>query len=149
MRRVDAPEEHGVALSVFDDRNARPAASALAKALGRAVAAWNALKEGVASDCGAVEEWTFSSAKAGWTLRLKHRKRVIVYMTPCKGHFLASFALGERACMAAEAAGLPPDVLAAIAEAPKYVEGRGVRIPVRTPAEAAAIRALAAIKLAH
>jgi hypothetical protein len=138
-----------VALSVFDDRNVQPTAGALAKVLGPAAAAWEALREGVANDCDAVEEWTFSSAKAGWTLRLKHRKRIIVYMTPGKGHFLASFALGERACKAAEEADLPADVLRAIAEAPKYVEGRGVRIPVRTEKQAAAIRKLAAIKLAH
>ena len=89
-----------------------------------------------------------AGARFGWSLRLKRGKRVIVYMTPGTGQFLALFALGEKACAAAREAGLPACVVALIADAPKYAEGRGVRIPVRTKKDAAAIRALASIKLA-
>jgi hypothetical protein len=73
---------------------------------------------------------------------------VIVYLTPCAGHFLASFALGERAVRAIREAGLPAVMLSLIEAAPRYAEGRGVRIPVRTAKDVKSIRALAAIKLA-
>jgi hypothetical protein len=46
-------------------------------------------------------------------------------MTPQKGRFLASFALGEKAVLAARAAGLPAALLAAVDAAPRYAEGRG------------------------
>lgn len=139
-----------MALSVFDDREAPPTDPALARALGRAAAAWAALKEKLQHECAPlVEEWAFAGAKYGWSLRLKRGKRVIVYMTPGAGNFLASFALGEKACTAALDAGLPARVLALIAEAPRYAEGRGVRIPVRTLRDVASIRKLAAVKLAH
>lgn len=139
-----------MALSIFDDRATPPTEQALAQALGRAAAAWSLLKAQVGRQCAPLsEEWAFAGAKFGWSLRLKHGKRVIVYMTPGQGHFLASFALGEKACAAARTARLPAGVLTLIAEAPRYAEGRGVRIPVRTARDATAVSKLAAIKLAH
>ena len=139
-----------MALSVFDDKDTPPTDEALHAALGKAGPAWTTLKEAVSRDCAPLQEdWAFAGAKFGWSLRLKRGKRVIVYLTPCKGHFLASFALGEKACAAASAARLPARIVDLIASAPKYAEGRGVRIPVRTKRDAAAIRTLAAIKLAN
>jgi hypothetical protein len=138
-----------VALSVFDDKHTPPTPASLHDALGKAASAWTILKDAVSQDCAPVqEEWGFAGAQFGWSLRLKRGKRVIVYLTPCKGHFLASFALGDKACAAASAARLPARILDLIARAPKYAEGRGVRIPVRTERDTAAVRSLVAIKLA-
>jgi len=107
-------------------------------------------KEALFRECGPLqEEWAFAGAKFGWSQRLKRGKRVIIYLTPCKAHFLASFALGEKACAAARDADLPVRIQSLLADAPKYAEGRGVRIPVRTERDTKAIRILAAIKLAH
>jgi Protein of unknown function (DUF3788) len=75
-------------------------------------------------------------------------RRAIVYMTPRRGHFVASFVLGEKACAAARAARLPPAVMQAIDEAPRYAEGRGIRIPVRTAKDVQTVEALAALKTA-
>lgn len=68
---------------------------------------------------------------------------------PCRAFFLASFALGEKACLAAHAGGLPSCVLAVIDGAPKYAEGRGVRIPVRSKRDLEGVERLAAIKVAN
>jgi len=139
-----------MALSVFEDRATPPTDQTLAQALGRAARAWALVKEQVGRQCEPLrEEWAFAGAKLGWSLRLKHRQRVIVYMTPGQGRFLASFVLGEKACAAAREAGLPASLLALIAAAPKYAEGRGFRIPVRTAQDADAVGKLAAIKLAN
>jgi len=139
-----------MALSAFDDRKAPPTHQDFARVLDKAGAVWLDLKDELGSVFAPLqEEWSFAGAKYGWSLRLKRRKRVIVYMTPGRQHFLASFALGEKACAAALHAGLPAAILALIADAPKYAEGRGVRIPVRTRKEASTIVKLAAIKLAH
>ena len=96
-----------------------------------------------------IEEWNFSGKAYGWSFRLKQKKRTLVYMTPCRGYFLASFALGEKACLAAHAAGLPAPVLAIIDGAPKYAEGRGVRIPVRSRRDVDNVECLVAIKAAN
>lgn len=134
-----------MALSAFDDKSHPPTPDQVATLLGRARAAWDALRMDPALS-GLREEWGFTSKATGWGLRLRDEKRVIVYMTPLGGRFLASLALGEKAVAASRAAGLPPALRAAIEAAPRYPEGRGVRVEVRTTRDARAIAALAKIK---
>lgn len=139
-----------MALSALDDANTAPTAKTIASALGGAASVWVTLKDDLCREFAPLDEvWAFAGAKFGWSLRLTRGKRVIVYLTPCSEHFLASFVLGEKACAAARAAGLSQPILKLIADAPKYAEGRGVRIRVRTAKEANDIRKLVAIKLAN
>jgi hypothetical protein len=136
-----------MALGALTDRARPPGEKELAATLGRAAAAWRDLRTRVENTCAPIEpEWGFST---GWSLRLKRGKRVLVYMLPCEGHFLASFALGEKAVAAATAARLPAAVLATVEAAPRYAEGRGVRFEVRTAAQVKHIAALVAIKHAN
>lgn len=137
-----------MALSAFDDKSRPPRDDEVAAALGRTFALWNKLKELVAKHFPPLSiEWGFSSKSTGWGLRLKHHDRAVLYMTPCKGYFLASFVLGEKAVKAAHESGLPAAVLAAIDASKKYAEGRGVRLAVRAAADLRAIEKLAAIKM--
>lgn len=76
-------------------------------------------------------------------------ERTVLYMTPCDRHFLVGFALGEKAVNAAGTGSLPDSIMAIIDEAPKYAEGRGVRIEVRNQADLEGVKALAAIKMAN
>ena len=94
-------------------------------------------------------EWEFTSKKTGWGLRLKQEKRTILYMTPCKGYFMASFALGEKAVKAARESNLPVSVLKVIDSARKYVEGRGMRLEVRRLEDVRNVEKLAIIKMAN
>jgi hypothetical protein len=139
-----------MALSAFDNKDVAPDEQSLAAMLGRTSELWLQLTDSLRSDCGPLrEEWRFAGPKFGWSCRLQEPKRTLVYLTPCRGSFLASFALGERACAAARAAGLPASILALIDAAPRYPEGRGVRIPVRRRSDVDAVRRLAAIKHAR
>lgn len=70
-------------------------------------------------------------------------------MTPCKGYFLASFALGEKAVKAAHESDLPASILQVIDSAKKYAEGRGVRIEVKNARDVRAVEKLAIIKMAY
>jgi hypothetical protein len=97
-----------MALSAFDDKGSPPLDRALEEMLGRTSTLWARLKDDLQAAYGPLlEEWNFSGKAYGWSFRLKQNKRTIVYMTPCRAHFLASFALGEKACRAAHARGLP------------------------------------------
>jgi hypothetical protein len=121
-----------MALSAFEDKATPPGDRALAEVLGSTSRLWERLKHDLEQAYGPlIGEWDFSGKAYGWSFRLKQKKRTLVYMTPCRAHFLASFALGEKACRAAHAAGLPAPVRALIDGAPQYAEGRGLRIPVR------------------
>lgn len=136
-----------MALSAFDDPANRPDAGVLRSTLGRSHAAWLALIAAVEGKVAPLRpEWVFAGKSTGWGLRMKHGERVIVYMTPRAGSFLVSFALGERAVEAALAARLPAHVRKAIEGAPRYAEGRGVRIEVRGKRDLPALAELARLK---
>ena len=135
---------------MFDDKSKLRRATDLKNALGRTSASWDSLIAHIASEFAPLDEtWSFSAAKWGWSLRLKQKKRTILYMTPCKGHFLVGFALGEKAVKAAHEATLPDSVLTVIDGAKKYAEGRAVRIEVRSKKDRDNVMKLAAIKMAN
>ncbi len=119
----------------------------LAEALGPAKALWDELTDGLSAGLGIdAAEWKSYSPKSGWALRLFHKKRAIVYLSPARGWFLASFALGEKAVRAALGTGLPAPVVKIIEEAKRYVEGTAVRIEVKQPADLAVVLTLSAVK---
>jgi hypothetical protein len=139
-----------MALSVFEDRAHQPDDEELVGALGATADLWNELRHAIGARFAPVSAtWGFSSKSTGWGLRLAGAKRTILYLTPRDGDFLASFALGERAVKATRESGLSPAVLDAIDAAPRYAEGRGVRLAVRTAGDVREIMRLAEIKMAH
>ena len=138
-----------VALSAFDDKSRPPAPGELAAVLGRALGTWDDLIAHVeATYPPIIQQWNFAGAKFGWSLRLKCKDRVVLYMTPQAGAFLLGLVLGEKAAQAAREMDLPDSVLPLIDAAPRYAEGRGIRLPVVTGDDLAAVRALAALKMA-
>ena len=139
-----------MALSALDAKPHPPTEEELVAMLGSAYAHWKDLKKRIASQFTPLSiGWGFSSKATGWGLRLKQEKRAVLYMTPCKGYFLASFALGEKAVKAAKTNGLPASVQSVIDNARKYAEGRGVRLEVRNARDVQNIEKLAQIKMAN
>lgn len=139
-----------MALSAFDDKSRQPGADEVAAMLRRTSVHWCDLIEHISAEFPPLEKtWGFGGAKWGWSLRLKQKKRTVLYMTPCKGYFLVGFALGEKAVKAAHASRLSATVLAAIDGAPKYAEGRGVRLEVRNKTAREQVKRVAAIKMAN
>ena len=139
-----------MALSAFDDKSRPPQDDDLAAKLGSTFVFWNELKKLIASRFAPLSiEWGFTSQKTGWGLRLRREKRTILYMTPCEGYFMASFALGEKAVKAAHDSDLPISVLKVIDSAKKYAEGRGVRLEVRSAEDVRNVEKLAVTKMAN
>lgn len=139
-----------MALSVFDDKSKEPHVADLRSELGRSSSLWESLIGYIEAEFAPLEKtWNFAGAKWGWSLRLKQKKRTVLYMTPCRKHFLVGFALGEKAVKAAHAYPLPDSILAIIDGAPKYAEGRGVRVEVKTKKDLAAVKELAVVKMAN
>jgi hypothetical protein len=136
-----------MAFSAFDDKTAPPGEEAIAEALGPAHAWWDELRGRLSSAWHPYAEvWGFTSRTTGWGLRVKHGERVIVYLTPRQGEFLASFALGERAVQDALARGLPDAFVEIVAGARRYAEGRAVRVTVTSAADVDAVEKLALAK---
>jgi hypothetical protein len=138
-----------MALSAFDDKSKPPQETELAAMLGSTWDLWEELRRSIGTRFVPLsEDWGFSSKSTGWGLRLKRDPRTVLYMTPCKGYFLASFALGEKAVAVARASDLPTWVLEAIETAPRYAEGRGVRFEIRSSEAVRCMEQLAVIKMA-
>ena len=138
-----------MALSAFDDKSQPPRPARLRNVLGPSAGLWDRLIAFVAKrQAPLTESWGFPGVKYGWSLRLKKKDRTLVYLTPCEGHFLAGIVLGDKALGLARAGGLvPAPVLALVETAPKYAEGRGVRVEVRNAADLETAEHLVSIKM--
>lgn len=126
----------------------RPADAAVAEALGPAQRLWDDIRRRVGRDFAPMtEEWVFSGKKHGWTLRLRQKKRAVLYLKPLEQCFRVSLALGPKAVDAARAAQLPPDVLRLIDEAVQFPEGKAIRIEVRGARDVRVALQLATIRM--
>lgn len=136
--------------NAFISKPKQPTDAELAAALGPAKATWDKLLADLAQEYGAnVHEWKCYSPKAGWSLRVKRKERTIVWLAPCPGCFRVAFILGDKAVQAARHSKLPQRVVKALDKAPKYPEGIGVRLEVKSSRDIGTLKKLAAIKLAN
>jgi hypothetical protein len=135
--------------SAFIDKLKKPTPGKLKAALEGSGELWEELKTAIASQHPPLtEEWAYSGKNYGWSLRLKQKKRAILYMTPYAGGFRVALAFGENAVHAAHASGLPQSTLNIIDNAPKYPEGRAIRLEITSRKDLLLVEKLAAIKMA-
>ena len=128
----------------------KPTDAELAAALGPAKAIWDQLLADLAKDFETnIQEWNSYSPKAGWSLRVKRKARTIVWLAPCLGCFRVAFIFGDKAMQAVRQCELPQRILKIINEAPKYPEGTGIRLEVKSSRDIRTLKKLAAIKLAN
>ena len=138
-------------INAFKGREIRPTDAEIAATLGPTAGLWKELIQWMADKEGVTEqEWKgIVVKKYGWSLRLKQKKRNIVYLGPGEGCFMVSFVLSDKALTAAKEANLPKAVAEALAVAPHYPEGNGLRLLVHRATDLPAIRKIASIKLAN
>jgi hypothetical protein len=135
-------------LNAFAGKTDAPDDQELTLALGPAKTLWKKLVGDMdAKHVVNVQEWGSSSRKAGWSLRLKRKDRIILYLIPMRESFQVSLVLGDKAVKAARKSKLPERVLKTIAGAKRYAEGTGIRLAVTAPEDLAAIEQLAQIKI--
>ena len=132
--------------NAFIGRTKPPTDEELSTELGAARALWDELLTELALP---IQEWNSYSPKAGWSMKLKLKKRTILYLSPCHGSFRVGFILGDKAMEAARQLKLPKAVLKIIDEAPRYPEGTGVRLEIAARKDLAAVKKLAEVKLAN
>jgi hypothetical protein len=135
--------------NAFIGKMTLPSDQEVSAALGATAELWKQLLDWLAEQGVADQEWKSVSAKYGWGLRMKLKKRTIVYLGPCAGCFRVAFVLGDRAMAAARQADLSRTALKLLDEAPRYAEGTGVRLMVRASEDLADVRQLTLVKLAN
>lgn len=135
-------------LNAFAGKTDAPDDTELTLALGPAKTLWKKLVGDLeGKQVVNAQEWGSSSLKMGWSLRLKRKDRIIMYMIPMRGSFQVSLVLGDKGVKAARQSELPERVLKTIAGAKRYAEGTGIRLAVTGPEDLAAIEQLAQIKV--
>jgi hypothetical protein len=136
--------------NAFIGKPTRPGDDEVSAELGSAKTLWEQLLTDLALEHEIkTAEWYSYSPKAGWSLRLRREKRTILYLSPGKGCFMVSFALGDRAVQAARQSRLPRRVIRIINEARRYAEGTAVRIDVTKPEDIDVVKQLADLKIQH
>jgi hypothetical protein len=80
-------------------------------------------------------------------LKVSQADRTLFYVAPCRNEFEVTVVLGERATKAALAGRVRKSLHASIRAAKPYVEGRPVRVVVRSEADLAGVDELLAVKL--
>ena len=110
-----------------------PTGPEVAEVLGPKVKLWDELIEWMNEKAGVSDqEWKGVAVKKyGWSLRLKKKARNIIYLSPGKECFMASFVLSDKAVESAKQALLSSAVQDLLAAAPRYPEGNGLRLLVR------------------
>ena len=134
--------------NAFAGKNEAPKETELASMLGRTYGIWKdlltELRRALQLDG---QEWKTHSTKAGWSLRLLRRKRIILYLAPGRGCFSAALILGDKAIAAAKNGTHDARVQKLIATAKRYQEGSAIRIEVRGADDVEAVKVLANIKI--
>jgi hypothetical protein len=142
-QQVDIP-------NAFVGKTEKPTPADLAAALGPLAPVWDQLITSLATEYGVSDqEWSSFSPKYGWSLKLRFKKRTILYLGPCAGCFRVSFVLGDRALAAARESKLSASVLKLLEGAPRYPEGTGLRLLIKSASDVPSVRKLTQIKLAN
>jgi hypothetical protein len=134
--------------NAFIGKLKKPTNADLTKALGPTKSLWDQLLAALADQFELVDqEWNSYSPKYGWSLRLKRKKRNILYFVPYQGCFQIAFILGDKAIKATREIKLPKPVVKIIDEAKRWPEGTAFRLDVKKPKDIEIIAKLTAIKL--
>ena len=136
-----------MSLSVFGEKALVPNDEMLKAELCECKSCWDGIVNYIADTYGNFsEEWKYYSKAAGWSLVIKSGKRTLVYLIPLSGCFKANFVFGDKAVVAAQAAGLPDSLVTLILEAKQHMEGRSFMIDVKSEADVEIAKTLINIK---
>ncbi|MEX0737146.1 MAG: DUF3788 family protein, partial [Bacteroidota bacterium] len=87
-------------------------------------------------------------ASFGWTKKLLLGKRNLLFLTVRNGYFVVSFVLGDKAVALALGSSLSEELIRQLVTARKYVEGRGIRVEVKSRRALEQAKILLDIKMA-
>ena len=136
--------------NAFIGKPSQPTEPELAAELGPSKSLWKQLLADLEHEFSlTTHEWNSYSIKAGWALRIKLKARNIVYLTPSREAFMASFILGDKAIKALRANKPSKRVLNLLAEGKRYPEGTMFRMDVQKPEDLDIVKEFVRAKLDH
>ena len=136
-----------MALSAFDNKGLMPDDDMVATILGESLTLWQTIKTHFTANYkNTSEEWKFYGKESGWTKNIKSGKRTLFWFCPMNGMFQVGFTFSEKAVAAVHNSDLPKEITSLIPDAKACVCGYGLRLDIKTEADADAVIKLIAIK---
>lgn len=137
-----------MAEGAFDDPKSKPITADIERELGRSWSTWHSLTRWLSENYSPlIDDWRFTGEQWGWSLRVKHKKRTIIYLFPCRKYFRVTLILGDKAVKKALQSTLPESLVKEIRQAKKYPEGRVLRFEIRFKKELSSLRQLVDAKM--
>ena len=130
----------------FLDKAIRPTPARVEEALNGRYKYWVELKEHLGKKPS--EEWKYYGKTLGWSCKLLHGKKNLLFMSARRGFFVISFLLSDKGVSIAQQSTLPSELIRQLVEARKYVEGRGIRIEIKSRRALEQAKTLTGIKTA-
>ncbi|MGZ5134410.1 MAG: DUF3788 domain-containing protein [Flavitalea sp.] len=136
-------------ISIFIDKTNKPEQKDLITALGKTYNLWQDIINLVYLKYpSAVSDWNFPGQKYGWSLKIKDKKRAIIYLLPRDKRFMVAFNFGQKAFEKIMDSNISEEIKHSLESAKVYAEGRGIRIEVKNQKPLKDISQLIDIKLA-
>jgi hypothetical protein len=136
--------------SVFDNKLVMPDDKMMQVELGGTFKWYVEICQFIAKEYGSLTpEWKFYNQKSGWTLKLFHKKRNILFIGPRRGFFNVAMVFGDRAVDSILVGDFPDEIKKELITGKKYPEGRAIRKEIRTSKDAELIKKLICIKIAN
>lgn len=137
-------------INVFSNRKVIPTDNDLQQVLGDSYDLWKNIHYYVHMKYpAAIDQWNNPGEKYGWHLRIKDKKRTIVYLLPTENYFKVALVYGQKATDAVMQSHVSEEIKLALGAAKAYAEGRGIRIDVKSKEILNDIEVLIDIKIAY
>ncbi len=121
----------------FDQKEVIPGESKLKKALGEL---YSAYKEVVELTDAYDHEWKYYGKKYGWQLKVTHKGKALLYLTPLEKSFGIGFGVRENERDRLLNSSLPPKTKEELATAKKYPEGYPLRLEIKSKTDMRTVR---------
>ncbi len=134
--------------SIYSDKLVVPDEKLLANDLGDTKSYLDKIAAFIEQEYGDLKtEWKYYGTSSGWILKMFVKKRNVLFLIPCQGHFLTVFTFGDKAVSMLLESDVSDDIKVDVMESKKYAEGRSIRKEVIHDADLENVIKMIRIKL--
>ena len=114
--------------SIYSDKLVVPDEKLLAKDLGDTKSYLDNIVSFIEQEYGDLKtEWKYYGTSSGWILKMFVKKRNVLFLIPCHGHFITVFTFGNKAVNLLLESDVSDDIKGDVMGSKKYAEGRSIR----------------------
>lgn len=137
-----------MSVSIYSDKKVMPDERLLSKDLGETKSYLDKIVACIIQEYGDLKmEWKYYGTSSGWILKMFVKKRNVLFLIPCHGHFLTVFTFGDKAVHLLLESDVSDDIKVDVMASKKNAEGRTIRTKVIHDADLENVIKMIRIKL--